>query len=47
MSELDKACLRFKQAMLNPYAIERREAYKKAQQEYLARAWKLAKITNR
>jgi len=43
MSELDRACLNLKQALLNPYAIQRREAYKKAQQDYLARAWKLAK----
>lgn len=47
MSELDKACLRFKQALLNPYAIERREQYKKAQADYLARAWKITRTTNR
>lgn len=42
-TQLDNACLRFKQALMNPYAIERREAYKKAQADYLARAWKLAR----
>ena len=41
--ELDNACLRFKQALMKPYAIQRREQYKKAQADYLARAWKLAR----
>lgn len=41
--QLDNACARFKEALANPYAIQRREAYIKARNDYLARAWKLAR----
>lgn len=40
---LESACARFKEALANPYAIQRREAYIKARNDYLARAWKLAR----
>lgn len=36
MSELDIACLKFKQALYNPYAITRREAKRRD----VAEAWK-------